>query len=296
MKILVFGSANVDHTYQMPHLVRAGETLSSRIYARNAGGKGLNQAVALGKAGNRVYFAGAIGSDGGFLHEELEHAGVNTRFLRQVDAPTGHALIQVDENGQNAIILFSGANGQIAPEQVDETLQHFDAGDWVLLQNEISCGEYILRKAHEKGMHVALNPSPISAELLSWPLDRTDLFLLNEVEGEDITGETEPERMLEEMLKKYPDARVVLTLGEKGALYGAKNERLYQAAFPVKPVDTTAAGDTFTGYFLQSVVQGKPLQEALRTAACAAAIAVSREGAGKSIPLVDEVEKELQQG
>lgn len=294
MKILVFGSANVDHTYQMSHLVRAGETLASHDYARNAGGKGLNQAVALGKAGSTVYFAGAIGHDGGFLRQELENANVDTRFLREVDAPTGHAIIQVDENGQNAILLFDGANGQITSEQADETLWHFDAGDWVLLQNEISSGEYILRKAREKGMHVALNPSPISREMLSWPLKMADLFLLNEVEGEELTGETEPERMLERMLKRYPQAQVVLTLGEKGAMYGAGQEKLFQKAFPAKPVDTTAAGDTFTGYFLTAFLQKKTVQEALRTAACAAAMAVGREGAGKSIPLYEEVEAELQ--
>ena len=290
MKMLVFGSVNIDHTYQLPHLVRAGETLPSHTYARNEGGKGFNQACALLKAGEKVHFAGAIGEDGLFLKQRLEQLGADVNNLAVLPVPTGHALIQVDAAGQNAIVLYGGANGQIPPEMVDRVLAGFDAGDYVLMQNEISSGAEIIRRAHARGLRVVLNPSPISTELLTFPLDKVEWLLLNEVEGEDLTGEKQPERMLDALTNRYPGMHIVLTLGEKGAVCASDGERVYQAAFPVKAVDTTAAGDTFTGYFLSSLLRGDNVQYALKRAARASAIAVSRPGASVSVPFAGEVD------
>ena len=290
MKLLVFGSLNIDHTYHLPHFVRAGETLASARYQRNEGGKGFNQAVALAKAGQEVHFAGAIGQDGLFLKAYLEELAVNTNHLRVMDAPTGHAIIQVDDGGQNSIILFAGTNGMITPEMIDETLSHFDAGDYVLMQNEISHGDVVIRAAYARGMHVILNPSPISDALLNWPLDMVEWLILNEIEGGDITGKTNPDEVLDELLRRYPACHVVLTLGAEGSVYADATQRLYQAAIPANVVDTTAAGDTFTGYFIQALLTGKVIQDALRMASHASSIAVSRPGAGRSVPVQEEVQ------
>ena len=299
MKLLDFGSLNIDHTYQLPHLVRPGETLASDSYHKSEGGKGFNQAVALAKAGQEVYLAGAIGQDGLFLRDYLQELGVHTEHLCVLDAPTGHAMIQLDTEGQNCIILFGGTNGMITEAMIDEVLADFGAGDYLLLQNEISHVDSIICAAHAKGMHIILNPSPMSPELLTWPLELVEWFILNEIEGADITGKTQPEEMLDELLRRYPACHVVLTLGERGSVYADAIQRMDQSIVSAHTVDTTAAGDTFTGYFIHALLQGEAIQQALKTAACASAITVSRPGAGRSIPAAEEVQaamKEAQGG
>lgn len=295
MKLLDFGSLNIDHTYQLPHLVRPGETLASDSYHKSEGGKGFNQAVALAKAGQEVYLAGAIGQDGLFLRDYLQELGVHTEHLCVLDAPTGHAMIQLDTEGQNCIILFGGTNGMITEAMIDEVLADFGAGDYLLLQNEISHVDSIICAAHAKGMHIILNPSPMSPELLTWPLELVEWFILNEIEGADITGKTQPEEMLDELLRRYPACHVVLTLGERGSVYADATQRIDQSIVPAHTVDTTAAGDTFTGYFIHALLQGEAIQQALKTAACASAITVSRPGAGRSIPAAEEVQAAMKE-
>lgn len=289
MKLLDFGSMNIDHTYRLPHLVRHGETLASRQYQRSKGGKGFNQAVALAMAGQEVFFAGAMGPDGSFLKEYLQSLHVRTDFLRTLDAPTGHAIIQVDEAGENAIILFGGTNAMITREMIDEVLAGFDAGDWLLMQNEISCGDDLLHAAHARGMRVILNPSPMSETLLAWPLEKVEWLILNEIEGGDLTGCGDPEAILDELLRRYPACHIVLTLGAEGSVYADATRRIRQAAIPVDAVDTTAAGDTFTGYLICALLKGSRIEDALRLASHAAALAVSRPGASRSIPRMAEV-------
>ena len=295
MKLLDFGSLNIDHTYQLPHLVRPGETLASDSYHKSEGGKGFNQAVALAKAGQEVYLAGAIGQDGLFLRDYLQELGVHTEHLCVLDAPTGHAMIQLDTEGQNCIILFGGTNGMITEAMIDEVLADFGAGDYLLLQNEISHVDSIICAAHAKGMHIILNPSPMSPELLTWPLELVEWFILNEIEGADITGKTQPEEMLDELLRRYPACHVVLTLGERGSVYADATPRMDQSIVSAHTVDTTAAGDTFTGYFIHALLQGEGIQQALKTAACASAITVSRPGAGRSIPAAEEVQAAMKE-
>lgn len=295
MKLLDFGSLNIDHTYQLPHLVRPGETLASDSYHKSEGGKGFNQAVALAKAGQEVYLAGAIGQDGLFLRDYLQELGVHTEHLCELDAPTGHAMIQLDTEGQNCIILFGGTNGMITEAMIDEVLADFGAGDYLLLQNEISHVDSIICAAHAKEMHIILNPSPMSPELLTWPLELVEWFILNEIEGADITGKTQPEEMLDELLRRYPACHVVLTLGERGSVYADATQRMDQSIVTAHTVDTTAAGDTFTGYFIHALLQGEAIQQALKTAACASAITVSRPGAGRSIPAAEEVQAAMKE-
>lgn len=293
MRFVVFGSLNIDHTYHVPHLLRMGETMASCSYDRNVGGKGFNQAVALSRAGSDVCFAGAVGKDGAFLTDYLKGCGVDTSCIRVLDEPTGHAIIQVDAAGGNAILLFGGANQCISDEMIEETIRFCAPGDWILLQNEINDGARIIRAAHNRGLKVILNPSPVSRELLDWPLELVSMLILNEVEGADLTGQTQPQAIADSLLARYPHMRVVLTLGEQGAIHADGSQRCEQAAYACDVVDTTAAGDTFTGYFLHAAARGEAIDAALHQAACAAAIAVGRPGAAASIPMREEVARQL---
>lgn len=290
MKVLNFGSLNLDYVYSVDHMVTPGETLASGGMEVFCGGKGLNQSVALAKAGAEVYHAGLIGEEGQVLLEECAANGVDTRFIRKISGKSGHTIIQVDRSGQNCILLYGGANRSITREFVQEVLEAFEPGDLLLLQNEINELAYIIDQAYERGMKIVLNPSPYDAALESCDLGKVSLFLVNEVEGAQITGETEPEAILAKVKELYPQAAIVLTLGSDGAVYQEEDTVLRQAIYPVKTVDTTAAGDTFTGYFLAAQMAGKSPQESLDLAARASALAVSRPGAVPSIPDRNEVE------
>lgn len=198
-------------------------------------------------------------------------------------------MIQVDKDGQNCILLYGGANRSITREFVDEVLSAFDKGDIILLQNEINELDYIIDRAYEKGMMIILNPSPYDDKLKNCDMSKVSLFLVNEIEGYQITGEREPERILAAVKEKYPSAKIVLTLGGDGSVYQDETGIYHQGIFKVKAVDTTAAGDTFTGYFISSIIDGMPVKEGLEMAAKASAIAVSRSGATASIPMKREV-------
>lgn len=292
-KALVIGSINVDKVYELEHIVRPGETVSSRKYRTAWGGKGLNQAIALSRGGAETALAGCVGT------AELEsltavcaEAKVDAARIRACSVTTGHAIIQVDANGQNCIIVEPGANGTVGGDDIASFLDGYGAGDVLLTQNEISHMPEVLRAAHEKGLTVVLNPSPFSAEILSWPLECVDIFIVNEIEGEALSGESEPEKILDALRRRFPNAAVVLTLGSNGAMYADKTERFFVPARHVTAVDTTAAGDTFTGYFLAMLLRGGTPKEAMEIAAKAAAIAVTRPGAVPSIPWLEETVKQ----
>ena len=290
MRILNFGSLNYDYVYSLPHIVMPGETIASIKMEIFCGGKGLNQSIALAKAGANVYHAGMIGEDGGQLCDILVDNGVNIEHVKQIDGKSGHAIIQVEESGQNSIVLFGGSNRRITKEYIDNVLSQFEKGDYLLLQNEVNLVDYLIEEAHSKGLRIILNPSPYDHQLDCCDFNKIDTFLLNEVEGYQITGKTEPEEILDEMLRRYPKACVVLTLGDKGARYGQGEKRYSQSSFKVEVVDTTAAGDTFTGFYLAEVMRGHEVSKALEFAAKASAIAVGRLGAANSIPKLEEVE------
>lgn len=289
MKVLNFGSLNLDYVYTVEHMVTAGETLASAGMNIFCGGKGLNQSLALAKAGVSVYHAGMIGEDGDMLLETCKEGGVNTEYVKKIPGKTGHAIIQVDKNGQNCILLYGGANRSITKEYVDEVLEKFEEKDILLLQNEINELKYIIDKAYEKGMTIILNPSPYDSALDVCDFSKISMFLMNEIEGGQMTGETETGKILAKLKESYPETKVVLTLGGDGSIYQHKDEQYCQGIYKVKVVDTTAAGDTFTGYFIASMIEGMPVQEGLAFAAKASSIAVSREGATASIPLRTEV-------
>ena len=293
MKALCFGSMNIDYVYSLDHIVTPGETIASSKREVFAGGKGLNQSVAMAKAGLPVWHAGVSGNGGRLLLDTLEENGVNTSLIRAEDTMPGHTIIQVDAGGQNSIILFGGTNQRVTEEYIETVMQSFGPGDLVLLQNEVNLVDKIIDAAHAKGMRVVLNPSPFNEAIGKCDLNRISLFLVNEVEGAQISGipSTQPEQILQWFAQHHPQAEVVLTLGAEGAWYAGRGERYFCPARKVKAVDTTAAGDTFTGFFLEGWMNGRPIEECMARATKAAAIAVSRKGAAPSIPLASELEE-----
>ena len=295
MKILNIGSMNLDMVYQMDHIVQPGETESSFGMNIFLGGNGINQSIAAAKAGAQVFHGGMIGPDGQPFLDACKEYGVDARHIRMVEGKSGHAIIQIDKNAQNSILLFGGANQMLTEGYVDEVLADFAAGDILLLQNEVNLLPYIVDKAWEKGMQIALNPSPFNEKLDAVDMTKVSIFLLNELEGGQITGLTDADEILADMRRRFPQAKIVLTLGKDGAVYADSTQKHFQPIFPVKAVDTTAAGDTFTGFFLAGLCEGFPIPEILKRSAKASSIAVTRPGAVPSIPWREEVEAALAQ-
>ena len=256
MKILNFGSLNLDKVYKVAHFVREGETISAQEQNQFLGGKGLNQSVALARAGIFVEHAGAVGRETTEFHALLKAEGAGTTYLRVLETVSGHAVIQSCA-GQNCIIVYGGANRMTRPQDVDAFLKDYGPGDLLLLQNETSCVRYAMEQAREKGMTVAFNPSPIDASLTQEVLALADVLFVNETEGGLLSGApaNENEAVLAALAERFPRAAVVLTVGGEGALYRKGGVLLRQRAYPVKAVDTTAAGDTFTGYFLAGMIR-----------------------------------------
>lgn len=298
MKIINFGSLNIDKVYEVADFVTAQETISAKTLNIFAGGKGLNQSIAAARAGAEVMHVGAIGSDGDFLLELLKESGADISQIQKLDEESGHAIIQVTPAGQNCIIIYGGTNQMLTKEQIDQTLDLSEPQDIILLQNETNYLGYIMEQAVERRLRIALNPSPISETLLTLPLDKAEWLLLNEVEGKILAGmkknaPVDNEGVLSALHEKYPNVRLVLTVGQDGVLYQDHMCRAAHPIFRVKTVDTTAAGDTFGGYFLACVSEGRDVSDCLRIASAAAALAVSRKGAVPSIPKRYEVAKFL---
>jgi len=300
MRILDLGSLNVDYVYRVDSFLAPGETKAALSRAVHAGGKGLNQSVALARAGAQVFHAGKLGQGGDILRETLSEAGVDISLLRRSDLPTGHTFIQVDAAGQNCILLYGGANRDLSREDIESFLAPFGPGDLVLLQNEINEVALAMRLAKERGLQIAFNPSPMEESVRNYPIELVDFFILNEVEAFSLTADrgTDPENAIAALLQRSPNAAVVLTLGAEGSIYARgglgdrprSGERIRQAAYRVQAQDTTAAGDTFTGYFLAALAEGQTPAAALDLASKAAAICVTRRGAAPSIPSRAEVE------
>jgi len=293
MKILNFGSLNIDRVYDVEHFVQPGETIMAQAVCFYPGGKGLNQSVAAARAGVKVIHAGAIGMDGDFLAQLLTDAGADATELLRVDCPSGHAVIEVNKSGQNSIIVFGGANRCLTEAYIDAMLDRVDPGDIVLLQNETSDVAYILRRAKSRGLLVAFNPSPFPRTPHALPLQCVDLFLINASEGAqlaEVPVNIQPEVLLHTLADLYPNASFVLTLGSEGVKCLYQGVLYSHNAYRVNVVDTTAAGDTFCGYFLAGLCRGKTPEQCLAEATAASAIAVSRAGAAPSIPVRVEME------
>lgn len=286
MKVLSLGSLNIDHIYQVSHFAQPGETLSSQHYQKLPGGKGLNQSLAMKRAGLVVYHAGQISEEGLFLKHFLQKEGVNTDFVELVETPTGHAVIQVIPEGENNIVLYGGANQNLNEEFCRHVLSKFLAGDALVLQNEINHLEFILKEASRRGLRIILNPSPWHESLLKLPLNHVELFVLNEGEALKLCGlETFDLNLLRNRLfEKFPDSKFLLTRGAKGSVFLTRNKVLQQEALPVQVIDSTGAGDTFLGFFLSRYLKDESVEEALLLASKAASFCVQVNGAASSIP------------
>jgi ribokinase len=290
MAILNFGSIIIDHVYRVPHFVRPGETLPATDYRVFAGGKGFNQTLAMARAGMPVTHAGAIGENGRWLLGLLAREGVEVADVAVTDTPTGHGVIQVTADGENAILQYPGANRTLTRAHIDRILARFGAGDVLVLQNEVNEIDYLVHAGHARGMRIVLNPAPMDAAIGALPLDAVGLLVVNEIEAADLTDASSPEAMLTGLRAQAPHTAVVLTLGTRGAIYQDASQRIETPAWPVTAVDTTGAGDTFTGYLVASLLQGLPVERAMARAARAAALCVTRPGAADAIPRAAEVD------
>lgn len=299
MMVINLGSINVDHVYQVPHFVTPGETLASTGYAQLLGGKGANQSIALSHAlaqtQGAVQHVGLINEAQCHIKQTLIKEGIDCRYLKVSEQPTGHAIIQVSETGENAIVLFAGANHDIQPSLIQQAIDDAPEHSWMLTQNETNSIGEAMRLAKEKGLKVAFNPAPMTDSVKRLPLELVDLFIVNEVEAEGIAGTANLDDIEAFFKAQYPHAEVIITLGKAGAVMLKGNDRIQVPAFIVEAVDTTAAGDTFIGFFLATYMQNGDAKKALTLACAASAIAVTRAGASPSIPNVEEVHTFLEQ-
>lgn len=289
MSVHVYGSINLDRIYRVPHLVRPGETLASSSLDTVLGGKGANQSVALARAGATVAHLGRLGRDDAAWLLPLEESGVDVSRIELVDAVSGHAIIQVDHAGENAIVLHGGANQGFDRATLERMFRPVRAGDWVLMQNECDALADAFAIAHERGAKVAFNPAPMTDAARALPLDDIELLIVNQTEAAmllDLDVNTPVEKLIEVFETRYSSVTRVLTLGERGAclIPAGGGDCIMEAAPRVDVVDTTGAGDTFVGYLLAALVAEDSAADALRRAVQASALAVTQVGATPSIP------------
>lgn len=292
-RIITLGSLNLDFTYQLPKPLEVGETLSSLSYRCGAGGKGANQSIAAARAGAEVYHAGRIGSDGTLLRRTLADSGVRLDFLEEVETPTGHAVVLINDAGDNSIVLYGGANRTIDDAFIDRVTSAAKPGDILLLQNEITNIDHAMEAGKKAGMRVAFNFAPFDPKLApELPLSLCDYLFLNRIEAGGIAGKSDVEEILETLARRYPETELVLTLGPEGAIaLTPAGERFHADSPRVEVVETTAAGDTFIGYYLAGILDGLKPGKALERACRAAALCCSRAGAAESIPTRAELDR-----
>jgi len=285
MKILNFGSINIDYVYQVDEFVKSGETIPSKAFQTFLGGKGLNQSVALAHAGAIVYHAGNINSKEKSIKDKLKAWNINVEHINETEKPTGHAIIQVNQKGENSIIIHGGANLTITTNQIDEVLKNFKSKDILLIQNETNNVTEIINKASEKGMRIFFNPAPMTDEVKTYPISKINCLILNETEAINLSGlNNDPNQIIQSIQTKFPEIAILLTLGKKGSIYSHKNYYRKSKAKKVKAIDTTAAGDTFIGYFIANFSNQKKIGDCLEIASIAASLCVTKKGGAISIP------------
>ena len=291
--IFNLGSINIDYTYLVPYFVRPGETLESDDYNIGLGGKGVNQSLAIARAKGMVSHWGRVSSIDAWVTSELESAGVDVKDIELTPEPSGHAIIQIDALGENAILLFSGANHGFTREKMTALVAQTAPGDTILIQNECNGLDQLILLAVSHGCKVIFNPAPMTSKVSSLPLDQCELLFFNRTEAAallEMPVDSSAADLLMRCKESLGDVEGVLTLGSEGAWYQRSNETLFQPALKVKAVDTTAAGDTFVGYFLAARQAGLTPSQCLQRAATAAALAVQKFGAASSIPMASEVD------
>lgn len=301
MRVFNFGSINIDHVYRVERFVQPGETLASQSLETVLGGKGANQSVALARAGIDVSHLGRVGLADKWAVDALSDFGVNVDAVELKNAASGHAIIQVDAQGENAIVLHGGTNQGFDAESVKSMLKNAKAGDWLLLQNECNALDHAFDVAQQMRLNIAFNPAPMTSDVAALPLHRADVLILNEVEAAQLAigparadepGSKTPDKnktlteaqLHAELQKRFPDVLIALTLGSRGATILDKGAALHVKAPNVDVVDSTGAGDTFVGYFLAGLINQLTPEQALQRANAAGALAVTIAGATPSIP------------
>mgnify|MGYP002541186899 CR=1 FL=1 len=290
MKLLNFGSINIDCVYGVDTFVQPGETKQARAYREHCGGKGLNQSIAAARAGLTVSHAAFFGADGRALVDMLRDSGVDVSAMMGMDGASGRAIIQVDDAGQNCILLYGGTNRSLTTSYIDRVLDAFGTDVVVLLQNEMNLSDYIISAAAERGLRVVLNAAPMDATMLRCPIDKVTCLIVNEIEGRQLARCEEETAILPTLRQAHPNLSILLTLGARGAVFDTPERTYTIGAYKVPVVDTTAAGDTFVGYFLRGMLLGDSFEAALRLATSASAVCIQQEGASASIPNLDQVE------
>ena len=291
MSIINIGSLNLDYVYRVDQFLLPGETKSSLSLEVNAGGKGLNQSIALAKAGCNVRHAGVYGAGGEMLVQTLEKYGVDIHLMQQrTDIQNGHAIIQVSGSGQNCILLYGGSNQALTEDYIRQVIGFCSAGDMILLQNEINNIDLIIDLAYEKHIPIAMNIAPMGPEVAGYDLSKLTWIVVNEIEGAALAGGGSVEETMENLCAKYPESGILLTLGSDGVWLRRGQENIRMNALKIENVvDTTAAGDTFLGYFLAGITGGAGTVEALQQATCASAMAIQKPGAAQSVPDREEL-------
>ncbi len=296
-KLVNVGSLCIDLVYGVPTIVAAGETIASGERQIFAGGKGLNQSLAAARAGAAVSHYGAVGDDGDMLLAVLRDEGVAIDGVVSLDGPSGHAVIQVDVNGQNAIVISRGSNRRLDPALIDAAIDNLEADDWVLLQNEINDVDVVMRKAAERGVAVAFNVAPPDERINSYPVELLRLLVVNGHEAMALAGSeyANPEAAFDALASRCPNTHIALTQGKDGLSFrdADQGKTLSMPAFAVHAVDETAAGDAFVGYLMAGLVGGMSIEDTLIRASAAGALAVTKEGAAPSIPSAAAVDELL---
>lgn len=283
MAVWNLGSINIDVVYSVPHIPVPGETLAATDRATFLGGKGANMSVAIARSGSHVNHIGAIGQDGIWTGERLLEYGVDTQHISIVDGPTSQAVIAVDAHGENAIILAPGASVDIPQTTLQTALSEASTGDWFITQNETNLQRTGVTLAKKMGLKVGYAAAPFDAARVRAVLEYLDFLILNEIEAQqlaDATGKTP---------NALGVADVIVTLGGNGADWYGTDGKQHFDAMPVTPIDTTGAGDTFTGYVLGGLDQGMPMAQAIALATKAGALMVTRQGTADVIPDLSEV-------
>lgn len=278
------GSINIDNFYDLPHLPKAGETQSASRYSQGLGGKGANQSIAAARGGARVMHIGALGDDAPWIKTRLLEYGVDVEHIATLPGATGHANVYVDAVGENSIVLLPGANALITNEMIGAALTEATPGDTLLLQNETVGQAYAVETAKTLGMTVAYAAAPFDVASVRALLGKIDLLLLNAVEAEQLRSELSVE--LTDL--GVPD--VIVTLGSDGCKWVSNKGESSFPAYKAEPVDTTGAGDTFTGFLVAGLDRGLTISEAIDVAQKAAALMVERRGTGDVIPDLKEVQ------
>jgi len=289
MAIYNLGSINADYFYQVPHLPKPGETLAATDYAFGLGGKGANQSIAAACGGAKVVHIGAIGPDGGWAVEKLAGYGIDVSHIAALDIPTGHAIINVDEEGENAIVIYSSANIAQSEDSLREALNGANEGDVCLLQNETNLVVFAAELAQEKNMRVVYSAAPFDAAHAQEVLPCTNLLVVNEVEAKQLSD------ALGVSPTHLPVPEVLITRGSSGAVYRSGGQEIEVPAFKVDPVDTTGAGDTYLGFFVAGLDAGMDVKGAMTFASAGSALQVTKPGTADAIPGLGEVKAFLEE-